>query len=777
MKVSVLTSNSPVLLLTALLLAGVAFRVAGQTGQPIYTDSLQNNWQDWGWATINYNNSSPVHSGAASISVKINSTASNWDAIYIHHDAFDSTLYTNLTFWINGGPSGGQQLQLQAILGNTPQVSVPVGPLPANSWQQITVSLAALGVAGQPNLTGFWIIDPLGAPQPVFYLDDITLTTNSTPPATNTSVSISVDAQLNRHPIHPLIYGVAFASSTQLADLNSPLNRSGGNAETRYNWQLNAHNRGADWYFESLADSSATPGAAADDFVASSKTAGAEPLLTIPMIGWAPKLGSGRARLASYSIAKYGPQTANDWQWFANAGNGVGTNASTHTSWLITTNNPDDANFPTNSAFQQAWVQHLTNRWGLSTSGGVRYYLMDNEHSIWHSTHRDVHPVGATMQEIRDRFYDYAGMVKDLDSNALVLAPEEWGWSGYLYSGYDLQYGSDHGWGYLPDRGTNGGWDYMPWLLDQFRQRATTTGQRLLDYFTLHIYPQGGESGDDVSAATQLLRNRSTRSLWDTNYVDASWINNVVMLIPRMKNWVAAYYPGTKIGITEYNWGAEGHINGATAQADILGIFGRENLDLAARWTTPDAGTPTYNAMKMYRNYDGNKSGFGDTSVNATVPNPDNMSAFAAIRSSDRALTIMVINKQPTASAGLTVAVTNSSLCGVAQVWQLTSANTITRLSDLSFVGSTLTNTVPAQSITLFVLPAAPRLRPGAMSRTNTFDFWLDGQAGLRYIIQSSTNFATWMPVQTNTLSSNSWHVVVPASNTPLSFYRGQWAP
>ena len=60
----------------------------------------------------------------------------------------------------------------------------------------------------------------------------------------------------------------------------------------------------------------------------------------------------------------------------------------------ITWNDPNDANFPTNSAFQQAYIQHLTNRWGSSTNGGVRYYLMDNEHSIWHSTHQDVHPVG-----------------------------------------------------------------------------------------------------------------------------------------------------------------------------------------------------------------------------------------------------------------------------------------------------------------------------------------------------------------------------------------------
>ena len=126
------------------------------------------------------------------------------------------------------------------------------------------------------------------------------------------------------------------------------------------------------------------------------------------------------------------------------------------------------------------------------------------------------------------------------------------------------------------------------------------------------------------------------------------------MLIPRMKNWVAAMYPGTKIGITEYNWGAENHINGATAQADILGIFGRENLDLATRWTTPDATTPTYKAMKMYRNYDGNKSGFGDVSLNAAVGNPDNVSAYAATRSSDNAMTIMVINKQIGASATAT---------------------------------------------------------------------------------------------------------------------------
>ena len=86
-------------------------------------------------------------------------------------------------------------------------------------------------------------------------------------------------------------------------------------------------------------------------------------------------------------------------------------------------------------------------------------------------------------------------------------------------------------------------------------------------------------------------------------------------------------------------------MNGATTQADIWGIFGREGLDLANRWTTPATDSPTYLAMKMYRNYDGNGSAFGDTSVGASVANPDQVSAFASIRASDGALTVMVVNK------------------------------------------------------------------------------------------------------------------------------------
>jgi hypothetical protein len=520
--------------------------------------------------------------------------------------------------------------------------------------------------------------------------------------AQNAPATINIDVSLNRRPINPHIYGVAHATTSQLNDLNSPLNRNGGNNTTRYNWQINADNRANDWYFESIPEPSAVAGERGDTFINNSKAANAQAMLTVPTIDWVAKLGTNRSKLASFSIAKYGAQTGNDWQWFPDAGNGVRTNGQ-----YVTVNDPNDANVPSNSTFQQGWVQHLVNRWGSAGNGGLRYYILDNEPSIWHSTHRDVHPTGATMDEIKNKMLDFAGKIKAVDPSALIVGPEEWGWSGYLLSGYDQQYGSVHGWSFMPDRNNHGGWDYLPWLLDQLRQNNSATGKRLLDVFTVHYYPQGGEFSNDTSSAMQLRRNRSTRSLWDPNYVDETWINDRVQLVPRLKSWISTYYPGTLTGITEYNWGAENHINGATAQADIYGIFGREGLEMAARWTTPDASTPTYKAMKMFRNYDGNKSTFGDTSVTASAPNPDNLAVFAAERSSDGALTIMAISKYLSGNTSTTFNLATFPHNGTAQVWQLTASNVITHLSDVTFIGGGFTTVLPAQSITLFVLPPA----------------------------------------------------------------------
>ncbi len=738
--------------------------------QIVYDDALADGWDNWSWASVDFAASSTTHGGSNSISV----TVGAWQALYLHHSAFDATPYTNLSFWIHGGPIGGQSLQVQATLSGSAQPPVTLDPLPANTWQAVTLPLASLGVASALDFDGFWIQDRAGASQPVFYVDDIRLIAGpATPPATNSPVAVLVDAALNRRPIRPEIYGVAFASEEDLLALNVPVNRSGGNATSRYNWQLNATSRAADWYFESLPSSDPTPGADGDAFILESRQGGAEPMLTIPINGWVAKLGPNRQRLASFSIAKYGPQTDRDAQWFPDAGNGI----AQATGLPITSNDPTDANQPADPAFQADWVRHLTNRWGTAGSGGLRYYLLDNEWSLWHETHRDVHPVGATMDQMRDAAVAYATIIKEIDPDALVLGPEEWGWSGYFYSGYDLQWGSQHGWSSLPDRTAHDGADFLPWFLDQLRQQSATAGRRLLDVCTIHYYPQSGEFSGGTDTAMQLRRNRSTRSLWDPNYTDESWINDRVRLIPRLREWVNESYPGTAVGITEYSWGSENHINGATTQADLLGIFGREGLDLATRWVVPGASTPTFKAFQMYRNYDGNRSTFGETNVAASGPNPDNLAVFAALRARDGALTIMVINKQLNTAAPISLRLTNFVAGTSAQPWQLTSANSIQRLADVAVTANTLSTSLPAQSITLIVVPPGlipPRLRLANLAQSGQVELQLESQPGHPYILESSTNFVEWTPVRTNTATADSIHFTLPHRSITAEFYRAR---
>jgi hypothetical protein len=532
------------------------------------------------------------------------------------------------------------------------------------------------------------------------------------------STLIAIDAAANRHAINPNIYGVNYGDTATLAALNIPINRYGGTPASTYNWQANASNRGADYFFESISDGSSTPGAFVDNFVASSQAGGAQAFVTVPTLGYVAKLGNNRATLGSFPVGTYGTQQSADGKW----GDGVYPNGS------FVVNNPNNAMQTATPAFEQGMIQHLVQQFGAANAGGVRYYGLDNEPGIWHSEHRDVHPVGATMQEVRDKILAYGAAIKAVDPNAQLIGPEEWNFEGYLSSGYDNQWLAAHNYqGTAPDRAAHGGMDYVPWLLDQLRQNNAATGQRLLDILGLHYYPQDGsfnpeDPAAEVTAAQQRIRNQSTRSLWDPTYRDQSYLGDngyKIDLFPLLHQWVNTYYPGTQIALSEYNFGAENHMNGATTQADVFGLLGREQIDMAERWTAPALGSPTAGTFQLFRNYDGAKHTFGDTSVSTTTPNPDHMSAFSAIRSSDGSLTVMVINKDlydpahPTAAITLNLA--NFAGQGYAQVYQLAASNVndptnaaITHRANATFVGSSLSATVPAQSVTLFVFPAAP---------------------------------------------------------------------
>jgi hypothetical protein len=138
-------------------------------------------------------------------------------------------------------------------------------------------------------------------------------------------------------------------------------------------------------------------------------------------------------------------------------------------------------------------------------------------------------------------------------------------------------------------------------------------------------------------------------------------------------------------------------------------------------------------------------------------------------------MTLMVINKDLNNATPMTANITNFANSGTAQAWQLTASNVITRLADVPYANGTVSNLLPAQSITLFILPTVKnfQLRIGTNAPPNQLALSLDGQGGQRYILQSSSNLVTWAANSTNMLTSNSFRILVGTTNSTSMFYRG----
>ena len=473
------------------------------------------------------------------------------------------------------------------------------------------------------------------------------------PPGPPGEVTVRLDPASAGRPISPLIYGVAAADPSVLQQLGATLDRGGGNPSSRYNW-VNGHawNAGRDWEFRNVNYSGKSP-STSDDGVASLLAAGVTPLLTVPTLGWVarddnnatrstnvPATGGPPVRPGSDAIAGYDP-TAN------RAATSLPSRARKNGT-LLDTPDPDAP-----VVYQDEWIHHLVERFG-GGQGGPRYYAMDNEPDLWSTTHTDVHPVRMGYDAMLANFEDYATMVKQQDPQAIVLGPVVSGWVSYLYS--DLDRGSDN-FATHADRKAHGDQPFLPWWLQQVARADARHGSRSLDLLDVHYYPQAtGVYSSASDPATQERRIRSVRSLYDSSYVDESWIGTGVDLIPRLKGWIADSYPGTGLSISEYAFGGEKDASGTVAEAEALGVFGREGVDLAAYWTYPPPDSPAGAAFRLYRNYDGHGATFGDRSL-STTSSATQVAAFASRHSKTGEVDVILTNESlttaTTASIGL----------------------------------------------------------------------------------------------------------------------------
>jgi hypothetical protein len=222
------------------LAAACAGSAMAQANLPIYTDNLVNAFQDWSWGTHDLGNSSPVHSGSNSISASFVA----WQGLSFHNADFNTTPYSSLSFWANGGSGGGQIVNIYAELNSTnalPAFTLPA--FPANNWQRFTVPLSALGVDSQSNLVRINFQLTSFGTTATFYLDDIQLTARPAPAVVHLSLNAtqavrSVDARW--FGINTATWDGYFDTPETIALLQQMGTRAlrcmGGSASDEYHW-------------------------------------------------------------------------------------------------------------------------------------------------------------------------------------------------------------------------------------------------------------------------------------------------------------------------------------------------------------------------------------------------------------------------------------------------------------------------------------------------------------------------------------------------------------
>jgi hypothetical protein len=146
--------------------------VEPQFTQMIYQDGLGAGWQNWSWATVNMASAAPVRRGSSAVSV----TAGGWQAFYLQRQTMLETIgYSALAFWIHGGETGGQTLQVFALRDGNLQTPKVIPALTAGVWTRVVIPLSELGLAGVYDFNGLWIQNPSGSAISAFHVDDIAL--------------------------------------------------------------------------------------------------------------------------------------------------------------------------------------------------------------------------------------------------------------------------------------------------------------------------------------------------------------------------------------------------------------------------------------------------------------------------------------------------------------------------------------------------------------------------------------------------------------------------
>ena len=430
--------------------------------------------------------------------------------------------------------------------------------------------------------------------------------------------TVIVDASGSK-PISPYIYGANQPDWDKEGSLFTFV-RQGGNRMTAYNWETNASNAGNDYHFQNdgYMGTSDEPGWTVRTYLEAGQAHGAAVILTVPTAGYvsADKKGDGDVRKTpGYLQTRF-----------------IKSYAHKEGAFVYPPDLTDNAVYQDEFA---AWV------YKIKSSATPVWFDLDNEPDLWGSTHNEIWAKNPTYAQIISNNIEYATALKATAPKALVFGPVNYGWNGFM----TFQGASD-----AASR------NFLDVYLAAMKAAEGKAGKRLVDTLDVHWYPEAQGDGvritdDSPKPGVAIARMQAPRSLWDSDYVETSWITKsmggkAIDLLPMLQGKIDKFYPDTKLAVTEYNFGGGKEISGAIAQADVLGIFGRYGVFAAANWGISANDTAELDGFRAFRNFDGAGATFGDQGLAVTGTSASLNSVYAALDSKDsKRLTLVVINK------------------------------------------------------------------------------------------------------------------------------------
>ena len=491
------------------------------------------------------------------------------------------------------------------------------------------------------------------------------------------TMNITVDLSGEKKTISPYIYGMnKYDDGAVLDDVRISAVRQGGNRLTAYNWETNASNAGEDWKHssDSFMSSSNEPAACVQEFSEISvKHDIPYRLTTLQMAGYVAADKDGSVTEA---------ETAPSSRW----------NTVKFTKGSAFSMPPD---LTDGTVYMDEYVNYIVNTLGdADSSTGIQGYSLDNEPALWQHTHSRMHPEAVTVTELSEKSIELAKAVKSIDPKAEIFGPALYGYTAYdhLADGDDWNAANSDG---------KYHW-YIDKYLDDMKQASDEAGIRLLDVLDIHYYTESGRNGTED-------RLQSVRTLYEKGFVENSWIGEWcqtnIPILPTIQNSIDAYYPGTKLAISEYNFGGDDEVSGAIAQAEALGCYADAGVYFATLWGGSDY---IFSGMKLYTNYDGNGGHFGDTLVPTVTEDVSLASSYSAINGdNDSQVTVMLTNKNLTDAENASVKLKNSSTkYQAAAVYAVYGNSTDIRLIDIvdNISDNTVNVTLPAYSAAMIVV-------------------------------------------------------------------------